>query len=405
MSAPIVNVHPNRDLLPSLGSLIRGSTAVLAFGLLALPVLAGEQGGEGNSPPAAPGQQGGPVAGISRAQYRTWLEGRAVFDRAFSVAEGLGAPEFNADSCRACHQDPAVGGAGSLELNVSRFATDNGGAGPFMDLPGGQMFSKLRPPPDGTRENQHASADLFEQRQTPSILGDGLIETISDATILAGQDLTDANGDGIFGVARVRMIKGQPEVGRFGWKAQVPLLEDFVRDAMGGECGITTPDDGRGFAMLADADGQADPELTEDDVDLVNFFMQKLAAPTRDGGAGTGDVERGEELFSDLRCDRCHTPSLPGSGGPVNLFSNLLLHDVMGPGFSGMAEDGAPSGMYRTPPLWGIEDTAPYMHDGRASDLEAAVLAHQGEAAFSSAAYLLLTPTQQDSLIAFLEDL
>lgn len=373
--------------------------ASLALGLLALPASAQ------TSPPGAPGTEGGPVQGLTREEYRTWLEGRALFDRNFGTDVGLGAPEFNADSCRACHSDPAMGGAGPLEVNVSRFAHNNGGAGPYMDLPGGQILGKLRPPLFEDRENYPPEADVFEQRQTPSLLGLGLLETISDATILAGQDLTDADGDGIFGVARVQTVLGQPEVGRFGWKAQIPLLEDFVRDAMGNEIGITTFDDGRGFAIASDADAVADPELSEDDVDLVAFFMQNLAAPKRDGGAGTGLVDRGEELFVELRCDRCHTPSLPGSKGPVNLFSDLLLHDVMGPGFGGMSEDGAPSGMYRTPPLWGIEDTAPYMHDGRASTLENAILLHGGEATFSSAAYLALTPGEQGALIAFLEDL
>jgi CxxC motif-containing protein (DUF1111 family) len=70
-----------------------------------------------------------------------------------------------------------------------------------------------------------------------------------------------------------------------------------------------------------------------------------------------------------------------------------------------MAEPGAASGFYRTPPLWGIKDTAPYMHDGRAEDLRGAILAHSGEAEAVRIAYGDLGPTEQNSLILFLEDL
>jgi CxxC motif-containing protein (DUF1111 family) len=89
----------------------------------------------------------------------------------------------------------------------------------------------------------------------------------------------------------------------------------------------------------------------------------------------------------------------------VPLYSNLLLHNVMPTGFRGMAEPGAGVGYYRTPPLWGIGDTAPYMHDGRAEDLDAAILAHDGEAAGVRSNYEALTPAAQQALILFLEDL
>ena len=350
------------------------------------------------------GEPGGPTHELDGEEMRQWLRGREVFDRDFSAADGVGAPHMNADSCRACHQDPAMGGAGALDVNVSRFGRNFGGAGPFENLPGGQMYSKLQPPPSGVRENAHEDADVFEQRQTPSALGDGLIETIPEAVILANEDPDDDDGDGIRGVARILMVAGQPEVGRFGWKAQVPTLHDFVRDAMGGECGITTPDDGRGFSMLEDGDDVDDPELSLQDAEDIDFFLENLGPPLR-GGSTAMEVRQGEALFSALRCDRCHIPTLPGTEGPVNLYSDLLLHNVHKPGFRGMDDPGAPSGWYRTPPLWGIKDTAPYMHDGRAYDLVQAIKQHSGEARFSAVGYEALSDQEQQALIAFLEDL
>jgi len=357
------------------------------------------------------GEPGGPSGPLSESEMQLWLQGRALFDRDFTPAEGLGVPEFNADSCRACHFDPVMGGAGPLELNVSRFANNMGGHGPFTNLPGGQMLSKLRPPLDNTRENYPVdqpdpsqNADLFEQRQTPTLLGLGLIESIPEAVILANQDPLDLNGDQIKGVARILDVAGTPEVGRFGWKAQIPRVSDFVRDAMGGEMGITTPDDGRGFAFVTDVDAVADPELSPSDTDALTFFLANLGPPIP-GDQQVGMVQRGKLVFTALRCDRCHIPVLEGANGPVPLYSDLLLHDVMGPAFQGMEEPGAPSGMYRTPPLWGVKDTAPYMHDGRAATVQDAILQHKGEARFSSIGYQALGLDSQRALLAFLESL
>jgi CxxC motif-containing protein (DUF1111 family) len=381
--------------MTGLVAILVGKAVVLALGG-AMQLAPGEVPG--------PGEPGGPIQPLTVAQQAMFDRGREVFDKDFHIADGLGTPEFNADSCRACHQDPVMGGAGGLELNVSRFASDNGGFGPFIDVPGGQAASKLRPPGHADRENYPPEADVFEQRQTPALFGAGLIDFIPDDVILAGEDPADDNGDGIRGVARRIEVNGQMEVGRFGWKAQIPRLADFVRDAMAGEVGITTPDDGRGFGLTADGDGAQDPELDPQHARTLLFFMLALGPPLRDGSIDPA-VTRGEQVFMDIACDRCHTPTLQSSYGPAHLYSNLLLHDIMGPGFRGMAEEGAPSGMFRTPPLWGIEDTAPYLHDGRAETLLHAILLHQGEAALSSQGFLALPATSQADLIAFLEDL
>jgi len=333
--------------------------------------------------------------------------GRDLFEKAFSLAEGLGAPEMNADSCRACHLDPSVGGAGPLELNVSRYANDNGGVGPFTNLPGGQTLSKLFPPTVHGREEYPggpSGADVFEQRQTPSIIGHGMIDQIPDAVIIANEDVMDADGDGIFGIARRLKIAGQVEIGRFGWKAQISRLSDFVNDALIGELGLTSPDNGRGFAGITDGDNVSDPEVSQEQVDDITHFLTMLPPPAR-GGSTDPAVEQGLKTFHSIGCAKCHTPSLHSPLGPVPLFSNLLLHNVMPPGFRGMAEPGADVGFYQTPPLWGIKDTPPYMHDGRAEDLRGAILAHFGEAETVRQNYEALTAAQQDALILFLEDL
>lgn len=346
------------------------------------------------------GALGGPRSELSGSALAQFLSGQELFDKNFERSDGVGAPEMNADSCRACHQIPVLGGAGPLELNVSRFAFDNGGAGPYTDLPGGQAASKLFPPFTVGREEIPANADVFEQRQTPALFGAGLIDEIFESEILANEDPTDMNGDGVYGVARM-VNTGTMEVGRFGWKAQIPKLADFVRDALGGECGLTTSDDGRGFALVSDSDAVADPEIIQSEIDDIAFFMASLAAPQRQGGS----VAPGEALFHSVGCAKCHVPELDSPGGPVALYSDLLLHNVMDAGYRGMSEPGAEVGMFRTPPLWGVRMTPPYMHDGRAEDLPGAILAHYGEATNVKNAYLALGPADKLRLLAFLEDL
>ena len=378
-------------------------SSYLTAGLLVAALSGAALAGDTEIP--APGDLGGPVEGLSTQELRSWQRGFVLFDKNFHMADGVGTPDFNADSCRACHQDPVIGGAGGLELNVSRFGYDNGGAGPFQDLAGGQGLSKLRPPVDPERENYPPEADVFEQRQTPSTLGLGLLEQIPASAILANEDPEDSDGDGVYGVARMVVINGRRELGRFGWKAQVPKLSDFVRDAMANECGITTPDDGRGFSLESDGDAVADPELTLLEVQDSTNFLKFLAPPPRGGNGSDPSVIQGEALFMTIGCDTCHIPSLPSSSGPVRLYSDLLLHNVMPDGYRGMAEPGAPAGYFRTPPLWGAVSTKPYMHDGRAESFREAIQMHEGEASDASDAFDALMPAEQTALLDFLRDL
>jgi CxxC motif-containing protein (DUF1111 family) len=376
-------------------------TAALSFLLLA--PTAGALAVQGSLPPV--NTPGGPSRPLNDVEAAQWLAGRALFDLPFHKSRGLGAPEMNADSCRGCHQDPAIGGAGGLELNVSRVARNNLGQGPFTNLPGGQGLSKLRPPyTAGREEYDPLQADVFEQRQTPSIFGAGLVDQIPDAEILANEDPLDLDLDGVRGVARMLTIGGNTEIGRFGWKGQVPHLRDFIKDAMGGELGITTPDDARGFAMLSDADTHGDPELSESEIDDMFFFLANLAAPQR-LDPGNAIVLQGESLFASIGCVKCHVPSLLGPSGPVPLYSDLLLHDVMPSNYNGMEEPGAGNGVFKTPPLWGIRDTAPYLHDGRAETIRQAIELHAGEASAVVAAFQGLSAGDRDALLAFLNDL
>ena len=145
----------------------------------------------------------------------------------------------------------------------------------------------------------------------------------------------------------------------------------------------------------------ADPELSPDEVNQITNFLVNLPPTPLKKPDGHPRVVAGAALFSSVGCATCHLPDLGGVHG----FTNLLLHNVMPADFRGMAEPGADVGFYRTPPLFGIPDTAPYMHDGRAATLDAAILAHDGEAAGVRANFEALTPTEQGNLLFFLQSL
>ena len=58
---------------------------------------------------------------------------------------------------------------------------------------------------------------------------------------------------------------------------------------------------------------------------------------------------------------------------------------------------------WRTPPLWGVRDSAPYMHDGRAETLLEAIAMHDGEAAGTRDRFLNLSLNDRNAIVTFLK--
>jgi CxxC motif-containing protein (DUF1111 family) len=225
--------------------------------------------------------------------------------------------------------------------------------------------------------------------------------------ILAQEDPDDRDGDGVRGIASRVEVRGREEIGRFGWRAQAPTIADFVCAALGAEIGLTVADVGRDFGVVEDPDAADDPELPTGDLDHLVFFCRSLAPPEPAEISSAEQVvatQRGEIVFEAIGCATCHVPALQSAQGPVQLYSDLLLHNVAPP----LDEDGRKAGepaAFRTPPLWGVRDTAPYLHDGRAETLDAAIRAHGGEAARSADRYAAIPVPERDALIAFLRSL
>jgi len=375
---------------------------VLAF----LASLGGaEQTSDGLLPPAASipetGTYGGPVRDLDEEERRRFVAGRALFDRDMSYSEGVG-PAFNGDSCRGCHFLPTIGGAGPSGVDAMRqgiVSVDGAfrapGAGTAI-LRHASFIAPERPEPD-------PEATVFEPRQTPALFGLGEIERIPNEAIEARADPDDTDGDGISGRAHVL---GDGRLGRFGWKANVPSVREFVRDALTNELGLTLPEQaGATFGSTSDADPIADPEVDIETIDAIATFLVFLAPPPRARREPVLE-DAGESLFEDIGCARCHVPSFETDGGhALGLYSDLLLHDLAEEGAFGIVEGAATMGEFRTPPLWGLSQTAPYMHDGRASTVEGAIAAHRGEGDESREAFLSLSDEERVALIAFLRSL
>lgn len=352
--------------------------------------------GEG-APPA--GEFGGPVPGLDADQLAAFDAARLVFDREFGFSEGVGGPRFNGDSCRACHFEPVVGGAGPRGVNVMRHGIENT-SGDFVAPAVGTILHRVTSL-IGMAVLPQEAANIFEHRQTPPLFGLGLVDDIPEAVIMANADPNDVDGDGVSG--RVSMTDGG-RVGRFGWKAQVPSLAEFTRDAAAAELGMTmAPQDGLTFGRIQDNDDVPDPELSLDDADAILLFMKLLAPPPRRPGGP--DAAAGEALFAGIGCARCHTPALDGADGPVELYSDLLLHEILPPDAMGIEDTSANMREMRTAPLWGLSASAPYLHSGAADTVDQAIRMHDGEAAAIRDAYIGATDDERAAVLEFLATL
>lgn len=379
------------------------------------------------SAPTAGDVMNGPHDGLDPDLTAVFVQGDANFGKAFTAAEGLG-PIFNNVSCEGCHPGD---GRGTPETGFFRFSR---GGDRLVDEGGPQHQDKSIPGLQLAPEVVPEGVDR-SFRLPPPVFGVGLIEAIPEAAILGRADPEDADGDGISG--RPNMVQpaafvpashvgggGGVQLGRFSRKAQVSSLLQQVAEAYSQDMGITSdflPMENahvQRSATVAIGDLVADPEISAATVLQTVAYVRLLAPPER--GRVTARVQQGEALFAAAGCAGCHVPSMTTGAHAVpaldrqeaRLYSDLLLHD-MGPGLADDRPDGDASGReWRTAPLWGLRLVPEflggrefYLHDGRATSLDAAVRAHGGEADAPRAAYEALGADERDALIAFLKSL
>ncbi len=266
----------------------------------------------------------------------------------------------------------------------------------------------------------------FSLRIAPPMIGLGLLEAIADADLLALADPDDQNGDGISGRANQvwNDARGQSVLGRFGWKAGQPTLNQQNAHAFAGDMGLTTsllPTDDCTAAQAACQqmpDGGS-PEVSDNILASVLFYSRNLAVPQR-RQVDAPQVLKGKALFHQAGCASCHTPTFVTradaaepelASQTIRPYSDLLLHD-MGPGLADQRPEFLASGQeWRTPPLWGIGLTqqvsghTQFLHDGRARNLLEAIFWHGGEAQAARDAVSHFSRDEREALLAFLDSL
>lgn len=330
-----------------------------------------------------------PSSNLNEDELVLYKRGQQLFDTDFTVSKGLG-PIFNGDSCRGCHFEPFVGGAGPTGVSaVRQLNTDF----ESMDSDGAliRRFNAHGAPPSPLEEESLSTE--FEIRQALPSYGLGIIAAIPDEAIVANADPNDLDNDGVSG--QVRYLE-DGSVGRYGWRAQISNIRDFVGDALALELSMTIPKSlNIPTAIYSDQDSIEDPEFSVEDFEALSFFLSQLAPPvTVISDEAQAQFEQGESLFTTIGCSNCHIPKLSESQSH-EAYTDLLLHYVQ--------QASTPNRSFKTPPLWGLAYTGTYWHDGRASTINEAIQLHAGEASSSLNEWSQLSNEAKQALLIFLE--
>jgi CxxC motif-containing protein (DUF1111 family) len=376
-------------------------------------------------------------------------EGRELFEHEWTPndplagGDGLG-PVFNAKSCASCHFQGGLGGGGGNEHNAVGFEVFPRPGDPTFRTGTIHNFSidpvlketerKVRQmyPIIKGRTIQSGSPGCFtttvipdfdpvrtESVQTTALFGAGWIDLISDRAILRNarnrsiqEGVREMKLDfaGV-PVGRVRHVKGG--VGKFGWKGQFASLEEFVAAACANELGLGTPTTEQARPLSA-PDHSAQPDLTKKQFRSLVAFVKTLPKPVE--VAGDTASAWGKQVFTNTGCAVCHVPDMGGVKGVYTDFLLYTLEDPPPPGGSGDYGSGPPPQLqlpsrpddepkpdeWKTPALWGVADSAPYLHDGSAATLHDAIMKHGGDAKTVREKYKALTPGDQAAVVLFL---
>ena len=413
-------------------------------------------------------QQPAPI--LNAIQLEQFLEGRKSFAQLWVVAPSIlglwgRGPTSNADACTDCHEnggrgraprDPAEPMRSMLVRLSIPGAAAHGGPNPHP-VYGDQLQNEGilgRVPPEGdprlrweTRSVTMAGGEIVELRTpvlelrdlnfgplglevmtsarvAPPLVGVGLLDAVSEDTIRKLAE--EQHEKGLRGRPNVvwDLINNREALGRFGYKANQPSVEQQIVFAYHADLGVTS----RWFseenctqlqlACLAEPPG-GHPELPQAFLDPVLLYARAVAVPVRRSVNDT-QIKRGEALFSLAGCDGCHLPTLETGNYPalpalsrqtIHPYTDLLLHD-MGEGLAdGRPDFRAGPRDWRTAPLWGVglsqivNGNGSLLHDGRARNLTEAILWHGGEAQASRDAFKTMPQLDRQALLAFLNSL
>jgi CxxC motif-containing protein (DUF1111 family) len=271
--------------------------------------------------------------------------------------------------------------------------------------------------------------------------------------------LIAANPDGRLDYAGVEGVDRDLTIRPFGWKGHQATLRDMVEESLHIHQGLLSlriqeaVRDGN-VDGVAYGQGKEWYDLDDDGVTLeidagmlttVVGYLAQLEVPVIRPPHDPGLIDAfaaGRARFESIGCAACHVPTLelkdpkfetrlddtrpsfvidlakdgdgpkvePKFASPttpylVHLFSDLKRHD-MGAALASPSPQGTiPPSVFVTRPLWGLAETAPYLHDGRAPTVHDAIVLHGGEATAARDAYLRLDEGGRASVRVFLVSL
>lgn len=239
---------------------------------------------------------------------------------------------------------------------------------------------------------------------------------------------------GSFDFSGVEGIDDDLVVRPFGRKGEFATTRGFDVGAFQFHLGMQTIE-AVGQGTDPDGDGVVD-EVRIGEVSALVIFNTTLEHPRKAGHSK--DAKAGKEVFMSIGCADCHVPQLRSNskfltysfpeeevnpfnniyfetdltqkptgfksykngGVIVPMFSDLKRHD-MGPGL----EESFGSDLdafFITAKLWGVADSPPYLHDGRALTLGDAIEMHGGESTAARDNFLALTQDDINKLLGFL---
>ena len=367
---------------------------------------------------------GRPLANLPEEWLSRFKSGDGLFDHTYLDSQGLG-PVLIRSSCVSCHKDDGRG-PGAVRKMV---LIDDDGA-PLADQSALPFGNTVRPQTaagvsQGITVPEDGPKLLVSTRMPPAVFGRGFMEAVSDAEIMRVEAAQAEREDGISG--RINWVtyasnrnpesrfatheKGEVLIGRFGLKARIASLDDFVADAMQGDMGMTS--DMRPNELpnpAGEMDDMPGVDLAPDSINLIADYMRSLRIPNRQL---SDSDSKGAALFEQAQCSVCHAPTLHTDADyalplladiDAPIYTDMLLHD-MGPAFSdGLGDQSATASEWRTAPLLGMRFMRVYLHDGRASSLEEAIELHGAdgsEAADSVRRFKALDDASRAQLLAF----
>jgi CxxC motif-containing protein (DUF1111 family) len=378
-----------------------------------------------------------------KAGFSLFAKGWVAAPSSTRVRDGLG-PHFNAVSCMSCHVNNGRGkpirNNGDIDSSLLfRLSNDSVYGGQFQprSILGvkseGQVAVTYKEQvftyPDESKKSLrvpryefkdlnygHLNTDIkFSPRIAPHLAGLGMIEKISKEEILKNVDPDDLNEDGISGRANYIYSPKLKKmaIGLYGHKANKATIADQNAGAFNGDLGITStlfPKDGCSDSQVdcLSALNGGEIEISDKHIGFVNLMIESIAPPK---SLTNSTHNKGKELFKEIGCVGCHVETYSVNGNLISPYSDFLLHD-MGERLADNREDGLANGKeWKTPLLWGIgslkrvNGAYNLLHDGRARDVEEAILWHGGEAKKSKDKFTQLTNEERNQLLKFVESL